>query len=404
MKIRTGNLLAVAALAGAAMSAMVTGCELVASVDRSIIEGSGGSGTGSSTGGSQATSTTTTTSATGTGGTGGGTSTSTSTGGGTCVDPVKDCPAPANECVTAICDGAGKCGTSNVTANTATTTQTTGDCKKVVCDGNGALKSINDDTDIENDAKECTTDTCAAGVVVHTPLAVKTACGAGNALKCDAAGECVGCIDAGDCSAAPVCKVAACNAGTCGTDNSMDGSACSDNNKCTQADACLAGACVGSNPVVCTATDQCHDPGTCAPLTGDCSQSLPKGDGSACNDGSKCTKSDSCQAGTCTGSNPVTCPVPDQCHDVAACAPATGTCAVTPKSDNTACNDGDSCTTTDTCQAGVCDGVAVVCTALDECHNIGTCAAATGMCLNPNKADGTLCSNGTKMCMAGVCQ
>ncbi len=363
---------------------------------RSMTAGTGNMMTGS-TGGMVTTSTS------GAGGSGG--TTSTSTGGVTCVDPVKDCSVPANECVTAICDGAGKCGTSNVTADIATTTQTAGDCKKVVCDGNGATKSIDDNADINDDAKECTTDTCAAGVVVHTPVAMKTACGApGASTKCDAAGECVGCVDASDCGAAPACKVATCNAGKCGTNNAADASACGDSNKCTQTDSCLAGACVGSNPIVCTATDQCHDPGTCAPATGYCSQSVPKGDGSACNDGSKCTKSDSCLAGVCTGSTPVMCPVPDQCHDVAACVAATGLCPVTPKADNTSCDDGDKCTTTDACQAGVCDGTAVVCTALDECHNIGTCVAATGLCLNPNKADGTPCANGTKTCMAGVCQ
>ncbi len=400
MKIRTGSLLTVAALAGAAMSAMVTGCELVASVDRSTIQGTGGAGTGGSgTGGTSPT--TTTTSATGTGGTGGGTSTS--TGGVTCVDPVKDCPAPANECVTAICDGAGKCGTSNVTADTATTMQTAGDCKKVVCDGNGATKSIDDNTDINDDAKECTTDTCAAGAPVHTPVAVKTACGAvGASTKCDAAGECVGCVDASDCGAAPACKVATCTAGVCGTDNAADGSACSDNNACTQADSCTAGACVGSNPVVCTALDQCHNAGACVPATGVCSASLPKGDGAACNDGDKCTKSDACAAGVCVGSNPVTCPVPDQCHDVAACAPATGLCALTPKADNTACNDSDACTVMDACQAGACAGTPKVCTVQDECHDIGTCGVG-GTCSNPLKADGSPCANGTKTCTAGVC-
>lgn len=401
MKIRTGSLLAAAALAGAAMSAMVTGCELVASVDRSTIQGTGGAGTGGSgTGGAPATTTT----ATGTGGTGGGTSTS--TGGVTCVDPVKDCPAPANECVTAICDGAGKCGTSNVTADTVTTTQTAGDCKKVVCDGNGATKSINDDTDLNDDAKECTTDTCAAGVVVHTPVAVKTACGApGGSTKCDAAGECVGCVDATDCGAAPACKVATCTAGKCGTDNAADATACNDGSKCTQTDSCLAGACVGSNPVVCTATDQCYDPGTCAPATGICSQSLPKGDSSACDDGDLCTQTDSCQAGICTGTSPVVCPMPDQCHDLGTCSPATGMCSNPPKANGMSCTDGNSCTQTDTCQSGTCMGAnPVVCAAADECHNIGTCTLATGVCSSPKKADGTICGGGSKTCVAGVCQ
>ncbi|MFI5041954.1 MAG: hypothetical protein ACHQNA_08935, partial [Acidimicrobiales bacterium] len=40
-----------------------------------------------------------------------------------------------------------------------------------------------------------------------------------------------------------------------------NGGACSDANACTQTDTCQAGACVGTNPVICTALDQCHDVG-----------------------------------------------------------------------------------------------------------------------------------------------
>ncbi|MFS8071964.1 MAG: hypothetical protein ACMG6S_36810, partial [Byssovorax sp.] len=151
MKTRTGSLWTAAALAAVAMSSMVTGCELIASVDRSLIQGSGGNGAGG-TGGSMTTTT----------GTGGGTSTS--TGGVACADPVKDCPAPANECVTAICDANKLCAVSNVAADGPVTAQTAGDCKKLVCDGKGATKAIDDDADLPDDAKECTTDTCTAGV------------------------------------------------------------------------------------------------------------------------------------------------------------------------------------------------------------------------------------------------
>ena len=393
MKTRTGSLLTAAALAAVAMSAMVTGCELIASVDRSLIQGSGGGGTGGSM-----------TTTTGNGGDGGGTtSTSTSTGGIACTDPVKDCPAPPNECVTAICDANKLCAVSNVAVDGPVTVQTAGDCKKLVCDGNGATKPVDDNTDINDDAKECTTDTCVAGVSANTPVAVNTACGAvGGKTKCDAAGNCVGCIDITDCGTPPDCKVNTCTAGVCGTAEAAEASVCDDGNKCTQADSCQAGVCTGSNPVVCTAPDQCNNAGTCAPATGMCSVGLPKGDGAACNDSDLCTKSDACLAGVCTGSNPVTCPVPDQCHDVAACASATGTCAMTPKADGASCSDGDACTTMDSCQVGACSGMPVVCTALDECHEVGTCGGGT--CSNPPKVNGSSCANGTKTCMAGVCQ
>lgn len=399
MKTRTGTLLTAAALSAVAMSALVTGCELIASVDRSIIEGSGGGSTGTGgTGGSLTTSTSST---------GGGGGTSTSTGGVACVDPAKDCPAPPNECVTAICDANKLCAVSNVAADTVTTTQTAGDCKKVVCDGNGATKAIDDNADINDDTKECTVDTCAAGVPANTPKPVSTACGApGGTTKCDAAGDCVGCIDITDCGTPPACKVNTCTAGKCGVADAAEASACDDGNKCTQSDSCQAGACVGSNPVVCTALDQCHDAGVCAQATGVCSPSLPKGDGSACDDNNACTQTDSCTAGICTGSSPIVCPAPDQCHDMGTCSPTTGLCDNPTKTNGTPCMDTSFCTQTDTCQAGVCTGSnPVVCVAADECHNVGTCQLATGLCSLPTKADGTPCGpGGTKMCMTGVCQ
>jgi len=49
--------------------------------------------------------------------------------------------------------------------------------------------------------------------------------------------------------------------------------------------------CIGNNPVVCTASDQCLNPGTCDPATGLCSNP-PKGNGAACNDGDLWTQTD----------------------------------------------------------------------------------------------------------------
>src|SRR5207247_1138426 len=46
------------------------------------------------------------------------------------------------------------------------------------------------------------------------------------------------------------------------------------------------------------------------------------------------------------------------------------------------------------CSGGTCGGTAVVCTALDECHQAGTCAPATGMCSNPASPMGTPCTGG----------
>lgn len=75
------------------------------------------------------------------------------------------------------------------------------------------------------------------------------------------------------------------------------------------------------------------------------------------------------------------------------------------------CNDGNACTIGDTCSDGQCmPGTPVVCTALDQCHDAGTCDPQSGKCSQPTKADGTSCDdgdlcNGVATCdLNGQCQ
>ena len=237
-----------------------------------------------------------------------------------------------------------------------------------------------------NDGDACTqTDTCQAG-----------ACTGANPVVCTALDQC---HDAGMCNAAT---------GLCSNPNKTDGTTCSDDDACTQTDTCQAGTCTGANPVICTALDQCHKVGTCDAATGVCSDPS-KDDDTTCDDGNACTLNDACQAGVCTGAHPVACTALDQCHDAGTCDTATGLCSNPNKTDGTTCNDGDACTQTDTCQAGACTGAGpVVCMAMDQCHDAGTCDTATGLCSNPNKTDGTTCNDGdactqTDTCQAGMC-
>ena len=106
-----------------------------------------------------------------------------------------------------------------------------------------------------------------------------------------------------------------------------DGSSCTDFSMCTRTDTCQAGACVGADPVVCTA-DQCHTPGTCVSYLGTCTDPTPVADGTTCNDGNACTRSDVCTAGACVGANPTVCLAQDGCH-TATCDPGSGQCAST---------------------------------------------------------------------------
>ncbi|HVK62892.1 MAG TPA: kelch repeat-containing protein, partial [Polyangium sp.] len=120
----------------------------------------------------------------------------------------------------------------------------------------------------------------------------------GNSAACSIASDCASgfCVDG-------VCCATACDAGPCdacsvaagaekdGTCSLLTGNACDDGNACTQTDACMAGVCQGGNVVVCSPTNDCHEPGMCDVQTGQCSE-LTKQDGSPCMGGT-------CMGGTC---------------------------------------------------------------------------------------------------------
>ena len=174
-------------------------------------------------------------------------------GTGICTDGV---------CCDSVCGGgdAGDCQACSI----ATGAPTDGTCAPL----NGTTC---------DDGNDCTSNICATGTCVATPLP--------NDTVCD---------DANDCTEGDVCTAAAC-AGI----NRPDGSSCDDHDLCTQTDMCQSGQCDGSNPVSCSAPDQCHD-AFCVPATGLCATpALP--DSTPCEaDGDVvCTPFDACDSGTC---------------------------------------------------------------------------------------------------------
>ena len=313
---------------------------------------------------------------------------------GTCNPSTGQCSNPAAPNGTACTDGnactqtdqceSGVCTGSNPVACTALDQcHEAGSCNPV--NGQCSNPAAPNGTTC-SDGNGCTqTDQCESGV-----------CTGSNPVVCTALDQC---HVAGTCNA---------STGQCSNPAAPNGTACSDGSACTQTDACQGGTCTGSNPVVCTASDQCHIAGTCNPASGQCSNPAAP-NGTACSDGSACTQTDTCQSGTCTGSNPVVCTAQDQCHVAGTCNPANGQCSDPAAPDGAACNDGNACTQTDTCQSGTCTGSnPVVCTALDQCHVAGTCNTSTGQCTNPTKANGTACSDGsactqTDTCQSGTC-
>jgi hypothetical protein len=90
------------------------------------------------------------------------------------------------------------------------------------------------------------------------------------------------------------------------------------------------------------------------PVGTDACQQRPVPDNTSCSDGDACTRADSCQSGVCAGSDPVICTASDQCHVAGTCDGALGLCSNPSAPDGTGCDDGDSCSAADRCTAGSC--------------------------------------------------
>ncbi|MFI5298260.1 MAG: hypothetical protein ACHREM_09200 [Polyangiales bacterium] len=266
-----------------------------------------------------------------------------------------------------------------------------------------------------NGANTC--ETCQPGVStsVYSQLANGTVCGTNQVcVSGTCSNDCfIGGVlyPSGAINPTNACQICTPATSTTAWSSVSDGTGCNDNNACTQIDTCQSGTCVGTIPVICTASDQCHGVGTCDTSTGACSNPTVA-DGTTCTGANACYQTNSCQAGTCTGSNAVTCTAEDQCHAAGVCSPSTGTCSQPARANGTSCNDANSNTVNDVCTGGVCAGtdfcIGVTCSASDQCHVAGVCDHATGMCSNPTATNGTTCDDGnactqTDSCQAGSC-
>jgi cysteine-rich repeat protein len=329
--------------------------------------------------------------------------------GGSCTGTPRNCSSAGDQCNASVCDEASDAcvaqprpnGTACADGNACTQTDTcvNGTCtggNPVVCTAQDAChvagtcnplsgtcsNPVAPDGTACNDGDACTqTDTCHAGT-----------CTGANPVACTAQDQC---------HAAGTCNP---STGACSNPPATNGTPCSDGNACTQVDTCQGGACTGTNPVTCAAQDQCHVAGTCNPATGICSNPA-KANGSSCDDGDLCTQGDTCQAGSCTAGAPLTCTASDQCHVPGTCNPSIGACTNPPKPNGAACSDGSACTAGDACQGGVCfPGTPVICVAQDQCHLAGTCNPATGVCSNPSQPNGAPCSDGNACTQVDTCQ
>lgn len=164
-----------------------------------------------------------------------------------------------------------------------------------------------------------------------------------------------------------------------------EGIACDDGDACTVGDVCHAGACVGSDEVVCQLPDSpCALAAFCDSLTGGCFFEVA-------DDGAPC------QVNALAGGSPAD----EICRAVAGTCQS-GACVVEVDLDGEACDDDDLCTVGDVCRAGRClPGQAKECPAPDECHLAGECDPGTGRCSTVPAFENTPCSGG--VCRSGVC-
>src|SRR5262249_7316117 len=111
-----------------------------------------------------------------------------------CTQPT-DCAGTDDFCKTRTCVNQ-TCGFNYTAANTPlpSGSQVAGDCATLVCDGNGATQKIANSSDVFNDNKECTDDTCVGTTPQNTPKSAGDPCTSSGGKVCDGAGACVACL------------------------------------------------------------------------------------------------------------------------------------------------------------------------------------------------------------------
>jgi hypothetical protein len=194
---------------------------------------------------------------------GAGGSSGTSSGGGSCA-VAQDCPGEDLPCLRRACTSGG-CSLESMPLGQPTTSQYPGDCKRVVCDGEGSETVTHVDDDPFVDGNACTEDRCDGGMasnpILQPPGGDCPDTGNGVAGKCDAAGQCVECLVQGDCGA-DLCQSGQCVPVTCQNEVQDGGETdlncggpeclpCGDGHTCQQGSDCMSKVCEG---------DQCQAP------------------------------------------------------------------------------------------------------------------------------------------------
>lgn len=298
-------------------------------------------------------------------------------GAGACVEcnAPSQCPGIDSDCQARSCTS-HVCGITYSPLGTARAAsfQMSGDCKVVVCDGNGnsAPQPQNDDNDVPGDGNNCTKDVCAGGSPSHPFEPMNAACGVNSA--CNATGQC-GCANDAACTAP----------NTCGGGNPGTPTFCG----------CTLKSCAAVNKTCGTVTDGCFSTQSCDNSAKDGTETdVDCGGGGGC--GAKCAAGKQCSAGSDCGTG--------NCADGVCCNTA---CAGTCQACTTAKKGGGA--------DGVCGSIAVglpdsapVCGGTKACDGANNCKKVDGQtcaagpeCVSGSCADGVCCNttcNGT--CLA----
>ena len=144
----------------------------------------------------------------------------------------------------------------------------------------------------------------------------------------DCGGSCSACPEGQACQTAEDCETMACAEGVC------------------VAPACLVDADCGALAGPCTR-------GACDPQTFTCAPA-PDHEGEACDDDDLCTLASACQAGACAATEVVDCSGFDSACTQGQCDAGTGACLAVDHADGAPCDDGNACTTVEACKAGSC--------------------------------------------------
>ena len=126
-----------------------------------------------------------------------------------------------------------------------------------------------------------------------------------------------------------------------------------------------------------------------------------RADGTPCDDGDGCTRTDTCQGGVCVGADPVVCAAADQCHVPGTCNPASGACS------SPAAPDGLMCmlpNATAACSAAAC-GIVSCASDFGDCNHLASDGCEVSLATSPANCGqcGLSCPGAGATCVAGLC-